>query len=80
MNVVEKIIAEDSGETLQKHVTELEAENSRLKAIVVESAETIATLQHSVDAGIEDYELLQKDNKSLLAERNEQRYHSRLGV
>jgi hypothetical protein len=42
----------------------------------VESTETIAMLQCSVDAGIEDYNLLMEGNKSLLAERDEFRYRS----
>jgi hypothetical protein len=55
----EKIIIEDSEETLRKHVVELESENSKLKATVTESTE---------------YEVLQLGNASLLAERNELRY------
>jgi hypothetical protein len=34
MKAVEKIIVEDSGETLHKHVAELESENSKLKATI----------------------------------------------
>jgi hypothetical protein len=60
MKVVEKIIAEDSRETLEKHVAKLESENSKLKATVADS--------------IEDYEVLQLGNVSLLAERNDLRY------
>jgi hypothetical protein len=77
MKVVERIIAEENGESFQKHVVDLEMENSRLRSTAVKlqgsvdsSAETIATLQHSVDAGIEDYNLMLEGNKSLLAERN----------
>jgi hypothetical protein len=55
--VVEKIIVEDSRETLQKCVAELESENSKLKATVVESAK--------------EYEVLQLGNASLLAEHND---------
>jgi chromosome segregation ATPase len=44
MKAVEKIIAEDSGQSLQKRVAELEAENSWLKATAVESSEIIGTL------------------------------------
>jgi hypothetical protein len=44
MKVVEKIIVEDSGETLQKCVAELESENSKLKATVVESAKEYEVL------------------------------------
>jgi hypothetical protein len=55
----EKIIIEDSKETLRKHVVELESENSKLKATITESTE---------------YEVLQLGNASLLAERNELRY------
>jgi hypothetical protein len=50
-------------------------ENSRLRDTAEESAGMIATLQHSVDVGIEDYELLMEGNKILLAERDELRYH-----
>jgi hypothetical protein len=46
-----------------------------MRATVKESAEMIAMLQRSVDAGIEDYDLLMEGNKSLLAERNEFCYH-----
>jgi hypothetical protein len=49
--VVEKVIAEESGETLRKRITELEEENSRLKVTAVKlqglvdsSTETIAML------------------------------------
>jgi hypothetical protein len=44
MKAVERIIAEDSSESFWKHITELEAENSQLKATATESSETIATL------------------------------------
>jgi hypothetical protein len=60
MKAVEKIIAEDSGETLCKCVVELESENSKLKATIAESTE--------------DYEVLQLGSASLLAERNNLRY------
>jgi hypothetical protein len=55
--VVEKNIIEDSGETLQKCVAELESENSKLKATVTGSAE--------------EYEVLQLGSVSLLAESND---------
>jgi FtsZ-binding cell division protein ZapB len=81
--VAEKIITERGGESLQKHVAELEEENSRLKATATElqksvdsSAETITVLQHSVDDGVEDYNLLMAGNESMLAEHNELRYRS----
>jgi hypothetical protein len=61
MKVVEKILAEDTGESLQKHVAELEAEE----------AELIAKLQRSLDNGVEDYNLLMVGNESLLAECND---------
>jgi hypothetical protein len=51
MKVAEKIIAEESGESLRKRIVELEEENSRLKATSTElygsvdsSTEIIATL------------------------------------
>jgi hypothetical protein len=59
MKATEKIIIEDSEESLRKHVVELESENSKLKATVTESTE---------------YEVLQLGNASLLAESNELRY------
>jgi hypothetical protein len=71
MKVVEKILAEDTGESLQKHVAELEAENSRLTTVVAESSEIIAKLQRSLDNGVEDYNLLMVGNESLLAECND---------
>jgi chromosome segregation ATPase len=76
MKAVEKIMSEDSRESLQKHIAELEAEKSCLKASATESAETINMLQRSVNSGIEDYNLLQEGNKSLLAEHDELRYRS----
>jgi hypothetical protein len=60
MKDVEKIITEDRGETLQKHVAELESENSKLKATVAESTE--------------EYEVLQLGNVSLLVEPNDLHY------
>jgi sugar diacid utilization regulator len=60
MKAVEKIIAKDSGETLQKCVAEIESENSKLKATITESTE--------------DYEVLQLGSASLLVERNDLRY------
>jgi hypothetical protein len=60
MKVVEKIIAEDDGERLQKRVTELESENGKLKVAAVEP--------------FEDYEVLGLANASLLSEHNEARY------
>jgi septal ring factor EnvC (AmiA/AmiB activator) len=58
MKTVEKIMAEDSRESLQKRIAELEVDNSHLKTAVAESADTLQ----------EDYNLLQEGNKSLLAE------------
>jgi uncharacterized protein YlxW (UPF0749 family) len=72
--VAETIIAEDSGAPLRKCIAELEAENSRLKDVAAESAETIDTLQRAVDNGVDDYNLLLEGNKSLLAERNDFHY------
>jgi hypothetical protein len=57
MRAIEKIIAEDDGERLQKRVAELESENCKLKATTAEVTE--------------DYELLQLRNSSLLEERND---------
>jgi hypothetical protein len=54
------IIAEDNGAPLYKHIAELEAEKN--------------TLQHVVENRIEDYDLLLKRNKSLLADRDDFRY------
>jgi chromosome segregation ATPase len=76
MKVAEKIIAQGSGDSLQKPVVKLEEENSQLKATAVQSAKTIAALQRSVDTGIEDYDLFLEGNKSLLADHNELRYRS----
>jgi chromosome segregation ATPase len=42
--VVEKIIAENNGESLRKCVAELEEENSQLTTVAAESSETIAKL------------------------------------
>jgi chromosome segregation ATPase len=58
MKAIEKIMAKDSGELLRKRIAELDAEKSHLKTSTTESAETIDTLQHSGDSGIEDYNLL----------------------
>jgi hypothetical protein len=55
---------------------ELEADNSQLEAIAAESTEAISMLHGTVNAGIEDYELLMDGNKSLLAECDDFRYHS----
>jgi hypothetical protein len=55
------IIAEDNGALLRKHIAELEMERS--------------TLQHAVDNGVKDYNLLMAGNESLLAERNDFCYH-----
>jgi hypothetical protein len=57
----ETIIAEDSGASLRQHIAELEAEKN--------------LLQRAVENGIEDYDLLLEGNKSLLAERDDFRYH-----
>jgi hypothetical protein len=73
--VVETIIAEDRGASLRKPIAELEAENSQQKATAVESIETIVMLQCSVDAGIEDYNLLVEGNNSLLDKRDELHCH-----
>jgi replicative DNA helicase len=77
IRVAEKIIAEEGGETLRKCIVELEEEHFWLKATATKiqgsvdsSAETIATLQQSMVAMIEDYDMLMEGNKSLLAERN----------
>jgi hypothetical protein len=51
------IIAEDSRASLYRHVTELEKDKD--------------ALQHTVDHGIEDYDLLVTGNRSLLSERVE---------
>jgi hypothetical protein len=56
----ETINAEDSGASLRKHIAELKAEKN--------------TLQHTVDNGIEDYDLLLEGNKSFLAERDNLRF------
>jgi hypothetical protein len=56
---------------LRKCAVEHESENSQLKATATESSETITTLQRTVDAGIEDYELLQVGNNSVLDEHND---------
>jgi hypothetical protein len=58
---VETIITQDSGASLCQHITELEAEKNML--------------QCTVENGIEDYDLLLEGNKSLLAERDDFRYH-----
>jgi hypothetical protein len=57
MKAVEKIVAEDSKETLRRCVVELELENSKLKATVAETSE--------------DYEVLQLGYASFLDERND---------
>jgi hypothetical protein len=54
---VETIITEDSGAPLRKCIAELEEDKS--------------TLQHVVDHGIKDYNLLLMGKQSLLSERNE---------
>jgi hypothetical protein len=81
--VAEKIITEEGGQMLQKRVVELEQENSWVKATAMElhgsvdgSAETIAVMPHSMDAGVEEYNLLLEGNKSLLAKRNALRERS----
>jgi hypothetical protein len=58
-------------------IAELEEENSLLKTTTIElqrsvdsSAEDVASLQHSLEAGIDDYDLLLEGHKSLLAECN----------
>jgi hypothetical protein len=72
--VAETITIEDSEALLCQHTVELKVENSQLKAIATESVETISTLQHTVDARVEDYKLLMDGNKGLLAERDDFRY------
>jgi SMC interacting uncharacterized protein involved in chromosome segregation len=57
---VGEIVAENDGETLRKHVADLESENSKLKATIVESPE--------------EYDVLQLGNTSLLAECTNFRY------
>jgi hypothetical protein len=57
MKAIEKIVAEDSKETLRRCVVELELENSKLKATVTETSE--------------DYEVLQLGYASFLDERND---------
>jgi hypothetical protein len=57
----ETIIAEDSGALLCQRIAELEAEKN--------------LLQRAMENGIEDYDLLLEGNKSLLAERDDFRYH-----
>jgi hypothetical protein len=52
-------------------IADLEVEKFQLKDDAAESTEAISTLQGTVNAGIEDYELLLGRNKSLLAERND---------
>jgi hypothetical protein len=42
---VEKIIAQDDRETLRRHVAELELENSKLKATIVEASQDYEVLQ-----------------------------------
>jgi hypothetical protein len=53
----ETIIVEDSGASLCKHIVELEKDKD--------------TLQHGVDHGIKDYDLLMTANKSMSSENNE---------
>jgi SMC interacting uncharacterized protein involved in chromosome segregation len=60
MKAVGENVTENNGETLQKCIAEFESENSKLKATIVES--------------IEEYEVLQLGNTSLLADRNDFRY------
>jgi hypothetical protein len=73
--VAKTIIAEDNRALLRKHIAEIKAENSQLKATTAKSAETICTLQRAVDNGVKDYNLLLEGNKSLLAEHNDFHYH-----
>jgi peptidoglycan hydrolase CwlO-like protein len=58
---VKTIIAEDSGASHRKRITELEEDKS--------------TLQCAMDNGVEDYNLLLMGNHSLLAECNDFKYH-----
>jgi hypothetical protein len=76
MKDVEKILADDVGESLWKRVLKLEAENSRLTATAVESSETITKMQRSLDNGVEDYNLLMAGNESMLAEHNDLCHHT----
>jgi FtsZ-binding cell division protein ZapB len=57
-------------ESLRKCIVELEEENSRLKGSVDDSIETITVLRCSVDAEIEEYNLLMDGNKSLRTEHD----------
>jgi chromosome segregation ATPase len=73
----EKIITEENSDDLRKHVTELDEENSQMKASIAElqkfvdnSTEVVTSLRQAREAGIEDYELLKDGNSSLLVERN----------
>jgi hypothetical protein len=77
MKVAEKFITEEDGAMLQKHVAEREKENSQRRVTAVKlqgsgdsSTETITTLQWSLNAGVQDCELLMEGNKSLLVEHN----------
>jgi cell division protein FtsB len=74
--IIEKILAEDDGESLQKRVAELEAENSRLTTVAAQSSETIPKMLRSLDSGVEDYNLLMAGNERLLAERNDLCHHT----
>jgi hypothetical protein len=56
----ETIITEDSGASLRQRIAELEAQKN--------------TLQHVVDNGIEDYDMMLEGNKSLLAECDDFRF------
>jgi thioredoxin-related protein len=59
--VAETIIAEDSGASLHHRVAKLKAEKD--------------TLQHVVDNGIQNYDLLLEGNKSLLVDRDDLCYY-----
>jgi hypothetical protein len=56
----ETIITEDSGASLRQHIAELKVQKN--------------TLQHVVDNGIEDYDMMLEGNKSLLAECDDFRF------
>jgi hypothetical protein len=74
--IIEKILAEDDGESLQKRVAELEVENSRLSTVAAQSSKTITKMQRSLDGGVEDYNLLMAGNERPLAEHNDLHHHT----
>jgi chromosome segregation ATPase len=81
--VAEKIIAEENSYSLWKRMAEPEEENSRLKATATglqksidSSAEDVTLMRWSLEAGIEDYDLLLEGNNSLLTECTTLRDHA----